>query len=87
MSRRHPTRHIFSLKPSIKSTKNINEKITDKKLNLAKTKSSANFNNKKPVERVRGKSIGRLNTEVSRNTIAINPTGNNIKKKMGRKRI
>ena len=67
---------------NINTKKNVNEKISDKKPNLAKTKSSANLNNKKPVERVRGKSIGRLNTEVSRNTIAINPTGNNIKKKI-----
>jgi len=67
---------------NINIKKNVNEKISEKKPNLAKTKSSANFNNKKPVERVRGKSIGRLNTEVSRNTIAINPTGNNIKKKI-----
>ena len=68
---------------NINTKKNVNEKISDKKLNLAKTKSSANFNNKKPPERVRGKSIGgRINTEVSRNTIGINPTGNNIKKKI-----
>ena len=67
---------------NINTKKNVNEKISDKKPNLAKTKSSANLNNKKPAERVRGKSIGRLNTEVSRNTIAINPTGNNIKKKI-----
>ena len=67
---------------NIITKKNVNEKIPDKKLNLVKTKSSANFNNKKPMERVRGKSIGRLNTEVSRNTIAINPIGNNIKKKI-----
>ena len=44
---------------------------------------------KKPIERVRGKSIGRLPTEVGlgRNTIAINPTtGNNKKKVSGTKK-
>ena len=67
---------------NINTKKIVSEKISDKKSNFVKTKSSANFNQKKPAERVRGKSIGRLNTEVIRNTIGINPTGNNIKKKI-----
>ena len=58
---------------------NIINNNNNKKNNLTKTKSSANFNNKKPGERIRGKSIGtRMNTEISRNTIGVNPT---IKKK------
>lgn len=81
-----------SKKPSVNITnitninkKNIPEKNPEKKTHIAKTKSSANLNMKKPIERVRGKSIGRLPTEVGlgRNTIAINPTtGNNNKKKV-----
>ena len=60
------------------------EKVTEKKTHIPKTKSSANLNSKKPLEHVRGKSIGgiRLPTESGRNTIAINPIGNNIKKKI-----
>ena len=61
------------------------EKVTEKKTHIPKTKSSANLNNnKKTFEHVRGKSIGniRLPTESGRNTIAINPLGNNIKKKI-----
>ena len=70
--------NIVNLNPR----KPVSEKVPDKKTNLAKAKSSANFNNKKPMERIRGKSIGgRINTEVSRNTIGINPI-KNIKTKI-----
>ncbi len=77
---------------NINNKKNIpeknSEKIPEKKTHIAKTKSSANLNMKKPYERVRGKSFGRLPTEVGigRNTIAINPTGNTKKKITGNKK-
>lgn len=63
--------------------KKNNDKI-DKNKNLKKTKSSAALN-KKPVERKRGKSVSRLNTEhveESRSTIGVN----NIRRKtLGKK--
>ena len=60
-----------------------NEKITEKKTHIGKTKSSANLMGKRPPERIRGKSIGgiRLQTESGRNTIGINSLTNNIKRK------
>ena len=78
-----PSANITNI-TNINTKKNIPEKNHEKKTHIAKTKSSANLNMKKPIERVRGKSIGRLPTEVGlgRNTIAINPTGNNNKKKI-----
>ena len=62
-------------KQSVVNNLNVKKNINEKKGHLPKTKSSYNLS-RKPPERVRGKSIGgRLNTEVSRNTIGINPTG------------
>ena len=60
-----------------------NEKISEKKIHIGKTKSSANLMGKRPPERIRGKSIGgiRLQTESGRNTIGINSLTNNIKRK------
>ena len=71
-------------KTSEKIIKKTTEKITEKKTHVKKTKSSVNLMSKKLPERIRGKSIGgtRLPTESGRNTIAINPLGNNIKKKI-----
>ena len=64
-----------SRKSNINTTnKKNNDKIIDKKKNFTKTKSSAILE-KKPLERKRGKSVTRLNTEtnkVDRNTIGIN---------------
>ena len=69
-----------SRKSNINTTnKKNNDKIIDKKKNFTKTKSSAILE-KKPLERKRGKSVTRLNTEtnkVDRNTIGIN----NIRRK------
>ena len=75
-----------SRKSNINNTaiKKINDKMIDKKKNMTKTKSSAVLN-KKPLERKRGKSVSRLNTEtndISRNTIGIN---NTRRKSMGKK--
>ena len=77
-----PVKKQNAVNSNINTKKNVVDKISDKKTNFIKIKSSANLNNKKPMERIRGKSLVRMNTEVSRNTIAINPTGNNIKKKI-----
>ena len=75
-----------SRKSNINNTtiKKSNDKVIDKKKNLTKTKSSAVLT-KKPIERKRGKSVSRLNTEtndVSRNTTGINHTR---RKSMGKK--
>ena len=58
------------------------KKNNNNKLNtFTKTKSSANFN-KKPIERGRGKSVSRLNTETGRGGISRNTIGvNNIRRK------
>ena len=73
-----------SEKTSEKIIKKTTEKIMEKRTHVPKTKSSVNLMTKKFPERIRGKSIGgtRLQTESGRNTIAINPLGNNIKKKI-----
>ena len=71
-----------------KSSDKLNEKILEKKINsnnnnnlsLQRNKTSTNLN-KNPTSRPRVKSHIRLNTEISRNTISLNPIPNNIKKK------
>ena len=65
-----------------KSIDKIQEKKTITNNIISKTKSNANLVKNPPTTRPRGKSHIRLNTEISRNTIAINPVGNNIKKKL-----
>ena len=70
-----------------KSIDKIQEKKTITNNIITKTKSNANLVKNPPTTRPRGKSHIRLNTEISRNTIAINPVGNNIKKKIVGKKI